>query len=184
LQIVFWVTFLSWVVFEWISARKANTRQSKGKFSYKEIYSGLLIIIGIFVFLFSIFWETVLNYSKFASTVSLSYTFVMGTGMVWMGMCIRFLAIKRLGGLFTTDITVHNNHKLIKNDIYKYLRHPSYLGLLLSCFGLAMMILHIFPFLVFLFLIAVYTYRAKVEEKVLIKTFRGKYINYKRKTLF
>ena len=82
MQIVFGITFLSWVVFELTSARKANARQSKEKFSYKEIYSGLLISIGIFVFLFSVFWVTVLNYSKFASTISFTYTFAMGTGMV------------------------------------------------------------------------------------------------------
>ena len=184
MEIVFWATFLSWVVFEWTSARKANIRQSKEKFSYKEIYSGLLIIVGIFMFLFSIFWETVLNHSKFTETISLSYTFIIGTGMVWTGICIRFLAIKKLGKLFTTDVTIHNNHRLIKDGIYKYFRHPSYLGLLLSCFGLVIMILRIFPLLVFLFLMVIYAYRAKVEEKVLVKTFGSEYIDYKRKTLF
>jgi len=56
------------------------------------------------------------------------------------GVGLRMAAIAYLGRLFTSHITINHSHHLVKKGPYRWLRHPSYLGLLLAfaAAGLAM----------------------------------------------
>lgn len=51
------------------------------------------------------------------------------------GLALRYLAVKQLGALFTTDVTIHTGHALMTDGPYRHLRHPAYTGLLLALMG-------------------------------------------------
>lgn len=56
----------------------------------------------------------------------------------FLGAGIRWAAIRHLGDLFTVDVSIGAGHRLIDTGPYRYIRHPSYAGLLLEFLGLAL----------------------------------------------
>ena len=57
---------------------------------------------------------------------------ILGINGFLMGQIFRYLAIKKLGKRWSTRIFVIPNHPLIKSGIYKYFKHPNYLGVILE----------------------------------------------------
>ena len=69
--------------------------------------------------------------------VRLTPSFIIGVIAVILGTYIRLDCFKTLGHLFTFDLTIHPEHKLITSRFYAYVRHPAYTGSILLVFGLA-----------------------------------------------
>ncbi|KAH9485884.1 hypothetical protein JR316_0002799 [Psilocybe cubensis] len=72
-----------------------------------------------------------------STSIQVTPSFVLGVVAVVLGAYIRLDCFKALGHLFTFDLTVHPEHRLITNRFYAYVRHPAYTGSLLLVFGLA-----------------------------------------------
>ncbi len=51
------------------------------------------------------------------------------------GLALRWAAILTLGTLFTVDVAIHSDHAVIDKGLYRFMRHPSYTGLLLAFLG-------------------------------------------------
>jgi len=45
-----------------------------------------------------------------------------------LGLSVLFSAIRTLGGRFSTSLQVHHNHGLVQDGLYRFVRHPMYLG--------------------------------------------------------
>ena len=106
-----------------------------------------------------------------------------GLSIFMIGVFIRWISIIQLNKEFTVDVVITEDHRLKKGGIYKNIRHPSYLGLLLICFGLSIAMNSLISLIVVMvqILLAI-IYRIKVEEKILIKEFGETYENYILKT--
>lgn len=107
------------------------------------------------------------------------------TGLVLIvaGMVFRFIAIYTLGRFFTVDVAIRADHKIVRRGVYRYLRHPSYLGLLISFFGNALAFNSWAAVLIgFLPVLVVFIYRMKVEEELLVSNFGQEYLDYKKET--
>ncbi len=55
-----------------------------------------------------------------------------------IGLGIRWTAVITLGRFFTVDIAIHDSHKVVSTGLYRYVRHPSYSGLILAFCGLGL----------------------------------------------
>jgi protein-S-isoprenylcysteine O-methyltransferase Ste14 len=62
--------------------------------------------------------------------------FLIGCIALFLGAYIRLDCFRALGHLFTFDLTIHRDHKLITNRFYAYVRHPAYTGSLLLVAGI------------------------------------------------
>jgi protein-S-isoprenylcysteine O-methyltransferase Ste14 len=62
--------------------------------------------------------------------------FTIGVLAVLLGTYIRLDCFKALGTLFTFDLTILPEHKLITSRFYAYVRHPAYTGSMLLVLGL------------------------------------------------
>jgi protein-S-isoprenylcysteine O-methyltransferase Ste14 len=64
---------------------------------------------------------------------------VAGLIVMWLGLAIRFWAIAALGHAFRTTVEVDPRQAVVSTGPYRWVRHPSYSGLLLivAGFGLA-----------------------------------------------
>jgi protein-S-isoprenylcysteine O-methyltransferase Ste14 len=64
---------------------------------------------------------------------------VAGLIVMWLGLAIRFWAIAALGRAFRTTVEVDPGQAVVSTGPYRWVRHPSYSGLLLivAGFGLA-----------------------------------------------
>jgi len=107
----------------------------------------------------------------------------VGLGLLFVGFAIRWAAILQLKKGFTVDVSISKHHKLKDDGLYKNIRHPSYLGLILQFLGLSLLFnswltLLIITIPVFLAL----AYRIKVEEELLCSAFGEEYENYKKRT--
>jgi protein-S-isoprenylcysteine O-methyltransferase Ste14 len=64
----------------------------------------------------------------------------------WIGLILFTIGILfvlwsgiSLGKFYSADVTIQDGHQLIMNDLYRYIRHPRYLGGILSGFGLSLL---------------------------------------------
>jgi protein-S-isoprenylcysteine O-methyltransferase Ste14 len=115
---------------------------------------------------------------------------VLGDWLTWVGVFImaagiifRRYAIYVLGKFFTATVQIQSNHELIKAGPYRYIRHPSYLGILIITVGLGIALANWISLLmcIVLPLIGVIK-RINVEEGELEKHFGEKYREYRKST--
>ncbi|MGA2407495.1 MAG: isoprenylcysteine carboxylmethyltransferase family protein [Bacteroidales bacterium] len=104
----------------------------------------------------------------------------IGLMIVLTGIVIRWLAIIQLGKSFTVDVAITEVAKLKTDGLYKKVRHPSYLGLLLIIIGFSATMNSIYSLLILTIPVSLaILYRISVEEKVLIQEFGNRYSEYK-----
>lgn len=81
------------------------------------------------------------------------------------------------------DVTIHKDHKIKKDGLYHYVRHPSYTFALLTFLGLGLYLNNwISLILAFIPPCVAFSYRIKIEEQVLIEEFGDGYIQYRKTT--
>ena len=77
--------------------------------------------------------------------------------------------------------TLKDNHQLRTHGIYKFIRHPMYTSVLLSCLALVLSNPHWIAQLVMAVLLINLILKSNFEEKLLLKRFKG-YSKYRQKT--
>lgn len=108
---------------------------------------------------------------------------VLGLTLMVSGMAIRAYAIGTLRRFFTVDVTVFDDHRLIRAGPYRFVRHPSYTGALLSFYGMGIGFEHFWAALVISLPATVaFFIRMRVEEAVLRAAFPTEYPDYERTT--
>lgn len=93
-----------------------------------------------------------------------------------VGVVVRLYSIYLLGEAFTFNLQVSKDQPLVQHGTYRYLRHPSYTGLLVMFIGLCLLgsndVLILF---VIGFVIALVGHRIPSEEAMLLEHFGEKY---------
>ncbi len=122
-----------------------------------------------------------LGVGRFAEHVDL-----IGLAGFWLlvvGVAIRWTAIRTRGQLFTGIVMIQRNHRLIRTGPYRYVRHPSYTGLLIAHLGLGLafvssvsVALSTIPFVV------AATYRIRIEDQALVEAFGEEYRAFSQQT--
>lgn len=107
----------------------------------------------------------------------------IGFIVIAAGLTIRLIAIRTLAEHFTYTVKIIDNHRLITSGIYKYIRHPSYLGQSMIFLGCGLAFANWIS-IIFLFLpnFIAALYRISIEEKVLINHFTSQYTEYMEHT--
>jgi protein-S-isoprenylcysteine O-methyltransferase Ste14 len=106
-----------------------------------------------------------------------------GIGMALFSLTVLYTAHKTLGTYFTTSITVKEGQKLMTTGPYRYIRHPMYTAyfiLFVAAFLISMNWVIGVSGIGIIFILM--TFRRKKEEKILIDTFKDKYMHYMKTT--
>lgn len=105
----------------------------------------------------------------------------LGVSLFILGAFIYFWNKREMGKVWT--IRVEKKNKLVSSGLFKYIRHPLYLGGMIMSFSLIFFVKNKLFLLFFNVLIAVpfFYYRARLEEKLLSKTLKG-YKSYMKRT--
>ena len=107
----------------------------------------------------------------------------IGIGLFVAGLLLRWWAIVTLGRFFTVDVTIEKDHEVVKRGPFRFVRHPSYTGVLLAFVGFALTLGNWAAFFVILLPIFVaFTFRMKVEEEALTAALGSRYTDYMRRT--
>ena len=103
-----------------------------------------------------------------------------GPCLIVAGLLLRWVSIAALWQDFTVDVSVAHDQKLVTGGLYRYVRHPSYTGSLLSFLGLGLAIGDWAAMIViWLPITAEFIYRIRVEEKALEEHFGEEYRRYR-----
>lgn len=106
-----------------------------------------------------------------------------GMAVCFAGFVIRWISIIQLSKGFSVNVVVKTNQVLKTNGMYKYIRHPSYLGELLIVMGISIGMNSALSFIVVTVpVLAALIYRIGVEEKLLEEEFGEEFIEYKNST--
>ena len=108
---------------------------------------------------------------------------IAGITLIICGLFVRWFAIVSLKHQFTVDVSIRENHRMIKEGIYRFVRHPAYAGSLLSFFGLGFCFSNYLSVLIISVPICVaFLHRVRIEEEALIHAFGREYLDYRAST--
>ena len=106
----------------------------------------------------------------------------IGLMFLCVGIIIGLLAIKEhKRGNFNIRPDIKENCELVTGGIYTYVRHPMYLSVLVSMFGIAVIYFTYYEFVLFLFLLLTLLVKLFYEES-LWQCRSPAYITYMKKT--
>jgi len=80
--------------------------------------------------------STLMMSGRTQSLLTMNRTAITGASLIALGTLYRMHCYRVMKGFFTFDLSVRQNHKLIKTGPYSLVRHPSYLGLLVVYAGM------------------------------------------------
>jgi protein-S-isoprenylcysteine O-methyltransferase Ste14 len=75
------------------------------------------------------------NPSDAASKIRLTPLFLLGWVSALIGVIIRYHCYSAMGTLFTFDLSIRKDHKLITSGPYSIVRHPGYSGSIFAVVG-------------------------------------------------
>jgi protein-S-isoprenylcysteine O-methyltransferase Ste14 len=111
------------------------------------------------------------------------HLFIIGVISSILGGFILLLSRIQLGKYGGPRIVIEDKHQLITNGIYKYIRHPMYLGFLFLFFGYSITFGSIIMTILITFcLFLIFKSRMEIEEKLLISEFGKIYQLYVERT--
>ncbi len=106
----------------------------------------------------------------------------LGLGMAVFGFALMQWAVVSLGRQFSVEITIQKDHRLVTDGIYRFLRHPRYLGVTLFFAGLSFVFRSGLCLLLVVALVPVLVWRIHDEENLLHQHFGTAWEAYARKT--
>ena len=108
---------------------------------------------------------------------------ILGIVLVVIGWFLRAQSIMKLKDFFTMEINANENQEIINTGMYRYIRHPSYLGILLMFTGFPLIAGAIYVALSLLIISTiVIIYRMNIEEELLLEKTPNSYSNYMKTT--
>ena len=108
-----------------------------------------------------------------------AWLWIPGLVLAWAGIGLRVWAIRTLGRDFRRVVTVDPDQPVVTTGPYRYVRHPSYTGVLLAYAGLGLAQANIASILAAVALPSVgYVRRIHVEEQALIDGLGPRYEAY------
>jgi protein-S-isoprenylcysteine O-methyltransferase Ste14 len=169
LQIIFFASELGLLIFKRARSGKIKNERDRRSLLMLWVVIALCICAGSWTAAYGI-WS-LNNYQAVEIT---------GIAVFGIGFAIRWTAIYQLGKMFTVNVVISDNHILKTSGLYKIVRHPSYLGLILIIAGLGTCLdsLLSLPVIIIPSFIAL-NYRIAIEEKALTEEFGAQYEDYK-----
>ena len=171
--ILYALTFVAEKILLWGRKKKSERDWDKSSLAVFDVSGVLSVPLGI-----------ILGFTD-TGRIHRGYLLVSLVGIVLLllGTALRWAAIFTLKKYFTVNVTILENHQIVKKGLYKHLRHPSYTGLLLRYLGLGLSYANWLSLaLVFLPLLLSVLYRIRVEESALVQTFGDEYEEYSKET--
>ncbi len=108
---------------------------------------------------------------------------VAGAIIFLLGVIFRWWAIIQLGRFFTVDVAIASDHKLVEMGPYRFIRHPSYTGLLVAFLGFSLTLVNWISVLAIMVpIFFAFVHRMNVEERALVPALGEEYRAYQRRT--
>lgn len=112
--------------------------------------------------------------------VPLTITFWVGWFIFLAGIALRIVALRQLGSMYSMNVDIREKHKIVKNGVYSFSRHPLYLAYIIDTLGVIIFLQKIYFYPIIIFTIVGLAIRIRNEERGLISFFGDEYIEYSK----
>lgn len=176
--VAFWVLFGAWVAGElWIQGkhRLPPGAQSRDRGS-------MLVVVA------SVWTAVALGFAAAAVLPGAAIrtgrdvVFDAALALMLLGLLLRWYAVAVLGSSFTVTVGTRIEQRVVDRGPYRWVRHPSYTGSLLTIAGVLLSRTNLVSLLAFVLPAAGYAYRVAVEERALAAALGEPYRAYMRRT--
>lgn len=168
------------IIFWFISGLGVKKPKSQESFSVQFIQYWLPLIIAVLLlgpgewFGHSLIRENFVPHSNLVGIIGLTLCIVGAIIACWS----RFM----LGKNWSLSVQRKENHELVKTGIYKIVRHPIYLGLLLLFIGNTLIVGDYRGIIAVLIVFISFWFKLRKEEQLLLEVFGAQYTKYKSST--
>ena len=105
----------------------------------------------------------------------------VGVALGALGLVLRLWSVLTLRERYSRTLLVHEQHAIERSGPYRWVRHPGYLGSLLTFNGIGLASGNWITFVLsFVVTLAAYTYRITVEDQMLVAELGEPYAEYRR----
>jgi protein-S-isoprenylcysteine O-methyltransferase Ste14 len=177
--VLFDTAYSIWIISELFGAVLIPRLRQRGATRVrKDRGSGALVILTVFL---SISIAFSFGYSGVGMLPDWAY--YLGIFLMLLGVLVRQWAIAILGPFFSLTVRIVEDHKVVEKGPYRFVRHPSYTGVLITFIGLGLAVQSGGALLVLLAVFAVsFGYRMYVEERTLLSELGQDYASYMKGT--
>jgi protein-S-isoprenylcysteine O-methyltransferase Ste14 len=175
---LFAALYWAWVISEIIVIILTITTRSGGQVQDRGSLRILWIVITA-----SMFGGGRLAHSNFITFNGATWLGNISLALFIAGLAIRWTAIITLGRSFSVNVAIHATQTVHKTGLFRYVRHPSYSGMMLIFTALALRTGSLLGIAVVLIPISgALLYRIHVEETALRSAFGSDYDDYSKAT--
>lgn len=146
------------------------------KQSSKELITG--VAIPTFLSFFTLFISPYSDSHNFLVINGGEFLRYLGLAVFLIGAIFSVWGPMHLGKQFSMGVTIQEEHKLITDGPFKFMRHPRYLGIMFWILGLGMIFCSIIGLIIALLMIILFVFRIQIEEKMLHKEFGKEWEDY------
>lgn len=108
--------------------------------------------------------------------------FGLGILLAVLGIVLRWWAVLTLGRFFTTRVMTRPGQTVVQAGPYRWVRHPSYTGALLTVLGVLLCDTNWLSLACFVIVLPGFAYRMQVEEGALLTALGEQYRDYMGRT--
>ncbi len=123
-------------------------------------------------------WTT-WNHPLFSLAAALQYT---GLTVTIAGVLLACWSRAVLGRYWSATVALKEDHRLVQNGPYQFVRHPLYSGLLLTALGTTLTLDGLHCLLGLALLLAAFLSRARREDALMASEFGENFAEYRRRT--
>jgi protein-S-isoprenylcysteine O-methyltransferase Ste14 len=179
ISLLWQILFYGWTASEIYIAVATRTRKSGG--SVKDRGSMLVMWLCIVA---AILAAEFLSHPTAAMTFGeAQWLLIAAIAVIAVGLVIRWTAILSLGKAFSANVAIRPGQTIYRGGLYRFVRHPSYSGLLLIFVAIALSERNwLSAAFVLVPTTAALLNRIRVEEAALRKAFGAEYEEYSKST--
>ena len=179
LSILWQILYYGWVASEAGIAIATRTRHSSGNVRDR----GTLYLLWAVIFTSMTVGLMYTDFTQFGFVPNTRWLREVSLAIFITGFVLRWTAILTLGKSFSSNVAIHATQTVLKTGLYRWMRHPSYTGLILIFFATGLRTRNWVSFLIITVpTTAALLYRIHVEEIALRDHFGEEYIAYSRET--
>lgn len=170
----FLTLFLAFALLERMYERRYNNQAIRGERRMEWSY---VLLHGFYVV---IFVASALEFVWRRRGLQLPVT-ATGLGLFFVALMVRLTAIRTLGKFWSLHLEIRPEHQLVTHGIYRHVRHPAYLAIMLEVVSVPLVANAFYTLAV---TVGVYVpllvLRWRREEKEMIEKFGERYEQYRR----
>lgn len=181
--VIFWLACTAWIlpeVFAWRVRRSSDSSQARDRGSLDLIvvlwWMGIAMAVLMAVLMAALLPQAAMPWNRNA-------VFLTGICLMLTGVALRWYSAAILGKYFTFDVAIQSGQALIEVGPYRYVRHPSYSGALLSLLGFGLALGNWAGLAAAMSCLGfAYLYRIPIEEQALSAALGDVYKQYMHRT--